>query len=295
MPTSPQEYSSDAPHRSPADGVDPRVRRIRRHIASRFATAKLEKFPFPHMIIGDFFPDDVHAKILKFNLFKKNAGVDWITRPQANAMVTPTPYDHRKQINFHKDQDYEATDEERSFWKVITRTFLSGSWFPRLVQAKYPAYFDIRFGEAVQWSDFWDQMKKELFLHRHEPNYHIGPHTDIPTRIFTCIFAFSDRPGYEDFGTQLLRPTDRFVRCWGRQHYDTEGFEVVKTAPYAPNSFLLFFKTRQSFHAVKTVTPDVPNDRYGMQYQLYEPGTGLFRDLSHPDLLAPKLMKAEQR
>ncbi len=126
---------------------------------------------------------------------------------------------------------------------------------------------------------------KEFFLQRHEPGYYIGPHTDVPARVFTCIFALEDRAGYEKFGTQLLVPKDRLDRCWGNDHYPPEDFDVVKIAPYKPNNFLLFFKTRHSFHAVEAITEDVPNQRYGMQFQFYEPAGGLMHDLSAPDLM----------
>ena len=197
----------------------------------------------------------------------------------------PTPYDHRKQINFHAGDPFDAEPYQRAFWTMIRDTFLDGDWFTRLVMAAYPDYFLLRFGEATLREDFCGRLSKELFLQRHDVDYFIGPHTDVPARIFTCIFAFADRRGFESYGTQLLRPVDPYVRCWGRSHYLPEGFEVAKVADYAPNNFLLFFKTRQSFHSVKTIGPDVPNRRYGMQFQLYEPRGGLFRDLSHPDLM----------
>ena len=53
------------------------------------------------------------------------------------------------------------------------------------------------------------------------------------------------------------------------------------------SNFLLFFKSRQSFHAVREIGDDVPNQRYGMQFQFYEPPGGVFTDLSEPDLLNP--------
>jgi hypothetical protein len=82
------------------------------------------------------------------------------------------------------------------------------------------------------------------------------------------------------------------VRCWGNDHHKPDDFVVRKVAPYRPNNFLLFFKTRQSFHAVKAIDATVPNQRYGMQFQLYEPPRGLFQDLSEPDLMVPKLNRA---
>ena len=266
---------------------------IRRHIQRRFAETPLERLPFPHLTISDFFPEAVYEKILAYNLFRKNRGVDWKVRSEINTLRTPTPYDHRKQINFHTGEKHLASREEQVFWRTISYVFLGDDWFLKLVQRAYPAYFDIRFGEAMLWPGFWRKMRRELFLQRHEVGYHIGPHTDVPARVFTCIFSFADRPGFEEYGTQIMRHKDPSVRCSGRQHYGFEDFQLVKTAPYAPNNFFLFFKTRQSFHAVKTIEADVPNERYGMQFQCYEPGVGLFNDLSHPDLLAPKLIREE--
>lgn len=40
-----------------------------------------------------------------------------------------------------------------------------------------------------------------------------------------------------------------------------------------------------SFHAVREIGPDVPHQRWGMQYLYYEPPGGVFHDLSMPDLM----------
>jgi hypothetical protein len=74
-------------------------------------------------------------------------------------------------------------------------------------------------------------------------------------------------------------------RCWGNNHYSPKDFVIKKIAPYSPNNFLLFFKTRQSFHSVREIDNTVPNERYGMQFQFYEPFKGLFNDLSEPELM----------
>lgn len=258
---------------------------LREAIAAKLASSKLEMFPFPHLIIEDFFPGPLYRKILDYNLFRKNRGQPWVRRYVMPFMKGSTPYDHRTQINFHKDEPYEAEEEERRFWNGIRETFISDNWFVKLVYEKFPAYFDIRFGEIAAKGDLWPLLRRELFLQQHEPDYAIGPHTDIATRVFTCIFSFAEKPGFEEFGTQLLTHRDPLVRCWGDAHYRSDDFTVARTAEYRPNNFLLFFKTRQSFHAVKTIAPEIPNARYGMQLQCYEPRGGLFRDLSRPDLM----------
>jgi hypothetical protein len=258
---------------------------IRAHIERKLAEATIEKHPFPHLVIEDFFPADVFAKLLEYNPFKKNKGVEWATREASADVTSKTPYYARKQINFHRDQRFEAPPEQLEFWADVKSLFLEETWFETAILRKYEEYFQLRFGDLVAEPDFVELFTKEFFLQRHEPGYYIGPHTDVPARVFTCIFALADRDGFERFGTQLLMPKNRLDRCWGNDHYPPEDFEVVKTAPYKPNNFLLFFKTRQSFHAVDAITDDVPNQRYGMQFQFYEPAGGLLHDLSAPDLM----------
>jgi len=237
---------------------------IRKHVESKFEAASLDPSPFPHLIIENFFPDDVFNRIVEYNPFKSNIGVEWLEKKKSNHVTSRTPYHARKQINFHVDQPFTAPVDQRAFWDDLKGCFLGDDWFPALVQAKYPTFFRLRFGDLVDEPDFYQLFRRELFVQRHEPGYYIGPHTDIPTRVFTCIFSFATAPGYEEYGTQLLAPKDRMERCWGADHYGPEGFTVKKVAPYSPNNFLLFFKTRQSFHAVRDINDRVPNQRYRM-------------------------------
>ena len=262
---------------------------LRQHIETRLSTATIEVSPFPHLVVEKFFPDSVYEQILDYNPFVHNAGSEWFSRRTSANTSSRTPYFARKQINFHKDDGFEAPSREHEFWDRLKDCFLADHWFVQLVLSKYRAYFEIRFGDVLRDPDFFSLLRKELFLQRHDEGYYIGPHTDIPSRIFTCIFSFASRDGFEEYGTELIKPNDRLVRCWGNDHYSPEDFSVVKIAPYKPNNFLLFFKTRHSFHSVRAITPEVPNARYGMQFQLYEPPGGLFKDLSRPDLIATKM------
>ncbi len=268
---------------------------VRRHIEDRFAATTLERLPFPHLIIENFFPDDVYEQVQAFNPYRENPGEEWISRKETAQLKTGTPYYARKQINFHKGVALDGPSDAVDFWGAITELFLGDHWFEQLVYRTWPDFFLIRFGALAEKPHLFEHFRRELFLQRHEPGYYIGPHTDIPTRVFTCIFSFADRPGFEQFGTELLRHKDEMVRCWGNNHYPPDDFIVEKVAPYKPNNFLLFFKTRQSFHSVRAIDETVPNQRYGMQLQCYEPPNGVFRDLSEPDIMTTRHDKDENR
>ncbi len=261
------------------------MQELRRFIERKIDQAVLERSPFPHLIIENFFPDDVYTNILGYNPFARNRGQEWLSADASSNVSSRTPYFARKQINFHANMAFEATAEASRFWSELKNCFLGDSWFEGLILKKYDDYFRLRFGDLVEAPGFLGYFRKELFLQRHEPGYYIGPHTDIPTRVFTCIFSFASCPGFEEYGTELLAHSDPLVRCWGNDHYAPDEFVVKKVAPYKPNNFLLFFKTRHSFHSVKPITYEVPNQRYGMQFQFYEPRQGLFKDLSMPDLM----------
>jgi hypothetical protein len=258
---------------------------IRHHIEQKLEQATLEHSPFPHIIIENFFPEDVYAKIMGFNLFKFNTGVEWLKKIEKSSPGMRGPYHARKQINFGKDEEFAANSEALAFWDNIQQCFLQGDWFPRVIFKTYKEYFQLRFGDIVHDEDFFQLFSREFFLQRHEPGYYIGPHTDLPARVFTCIFSFAESAGFEEYGTLLMQHRDRFTQCWGLDHYTPENFVTHKVAPYKPNNFLLFFKTRYSFHAVKEIPATIPNQRYGMQFQYYEPMGGLFKDLSRPDLM----------
>jgi hypothetical protein len=260
------------------------ISKLRQHIETKIRNADVDYLPFPHILVEGIFPDEIYSDILSYNPFKKNTGKEWFTKAKS-PKKTGTPYHARKQIYLNSTQALEATPEERQFWHDMRDCFLRDSWFEDLIKEKCEQYFLIRFGSLATRDDFSSHFAKQLFLVRHDVGYSIGPHTDVPTRVFTCIFSFADRDGFGHFGTELLVPKDPLVRCWGNNHYSPDDFNVEKVAPYKPNNLLVFFKTRQSFHSVRRIDSTCPTSRYGMQFQFYEPAKGVFRDLSEPELM----------
>ncbi|QUT04078.1 hypothetical protein KFK14_13070 [Sphingobium phenoxybenzoativorans] len=262
---------------------------VREYIQSKVMAAALETDPSPHFVVNEFFPPEIYEAIHTYNLFHYGEGEEWIKQKDIGRRNAETPFHLRKQIDIRGE--LEAPPVAVTFWKDLERVFFEDNWFGELIYNKYPQYFDIRFGPEARDPKFFDKLKSMLFVQRHDRGYSIGPHTDAPKRVFTCIFYFPQMTGGEKFGTQFLRPLDGNSRCSGHGHHDARDFEVVKTVDYAPNNFLLFFKTSSAFHGVAHIDEDVPNDRYGMQLGFYEPDGGVYKDLSGISVLDGKGLK----
>lgn len=265
------------------------VAELRAHIDKKFEGKTVTPFPSPHLEIENFFPDEVYKEIIAKNPFSQNVGTEWISSDEMKKRRQDTPYDRRKQVDLKNE--FSGSSDVKSFWSTLREALLGDNWFAQRMYKTFPAYFDIRFGEAMLEPKFWNELRNTMFVQRHETGYHIGPHTDTPHRVFTCIFAFADDNKFEDYGTRFLRPKDGRARCWGDLHYKEEDFEVAKVAKYRPNNFVVFFKTRQAFHSVKGMAEALPNERYGMQLAYYEPPQGVFHELSRPDIMADRTTK----
>jgi hypothetical protein len=262
------------------------VETIRQHFAARLAAAELLERPFPHLVVTDALPADVYEQVLERNPFTNDPGTRYGDPRWTRQLRFPTEFQHRFQHDLHPR---ERTLQLQP-WADIGDAFSDTGFIGRLLADRYPAYFSLRFGDidAIERGDaagFWARLHTRTFLQRHEPGYRLDAHTDVPARVATCIFSFPPGPGFEAAGTQLLEPLDPSVRCSGNAHYPLDGFRVVATAPYAPNTCFVFFKTRHSWHAVAPDAAEVPGGRFGMQVQLYEPDSGAVTDLSAPDLV----------
>lgn len=265
------------------------VIKIRDHIAKRLLESKIDHDPSPHFMVSDIFPDEVYQDILRLNPFQEQAGQEWQTKAQSAIKRQGTPFHLRKQIALERAQ-FENRDVAVLYDTIVT-ALVGDNWFARQVQAKYPEFFDIRFGVSARDQDFFSGLRRMLIVQRHDRDYEIGPHTDSPHRVFTAIFAFAQGPGFEQYGTQFDRPVDRALCCSGDLHHRFDDFETVKVADYAPNRLVVFFKTRHSFHSVRRIDTDIPGDRFGMQLGYYETGRGLFHDISRPDIMVDRTAK----
>lgn len=260
---------------------------IRTHFVRRLRAAELVMRPFPHLLLTDALPSDVYEAATSADPFAGDPGAPFGDPAWTSKLRFPQFYDRR----FQHDLGRSSRTLHCEPWRTIGDAFSDPAWLGPVLRDRFPEYFELRFGHidaiemAATGDGFWTRLHTRAFLQRHEQGYRLDAHTDIPSRVATCIFGFPPGPGYEEAGTKLLEPLDPTWRCSGNSHYPVEDFRVVSTAPYAPNTCLVFFKTRHSWHSVSPEAASVPGGRLGMQVQLYEPDGGAVFDLSDPDLV----------
>lgn len=264
---------------------------IRKFVVKKVLESDVNYSPFPHLIVKDVFPHDFYDSLIQVNPFElaSNYSNPWVTKEESAKRTNTTPYYLRNQINLLSNPDIFVKD---SPWSLLHQTFNELSWFLNSVSSIWPDYFHIRFGDTFSQGDLYSQLESECFLQRHDSGFYLGPHTDLPTRVFTSIFSFA-QDNSPFLGTNLLRHKDPRVRCWGDKHHPPDNFETYMNTGYNRNQLFIFFKTRHSFHSVPLIKDtNIPsNGRLGLQIQCYEPKGGLFDDLSRPDLMQNRHIK----
>lgn len=91
----------------------------------------------------------------------------------------------------------------------------------------------------------------ETLLIRDLPGYRIGPHTDSPKKCISALFYLPKDEALVEHGTSLYRPKEQGFTCPGNAHHSFADFDLVKTAPFAPNTMFAFAKSDKSFHGVE--------------------------------------------
>ena len=263
------------------------VQQIRDHFVHRLQAAELEMWPFPHLFLTEVLPPEVYSAALASDPFAEHPGEPFGSPSWTSRLRFTAHFEHRFQIALNPD----GRTGSSHLWDVLGDAFSDPCWLGPVLRDRFPTYFDLRFGDIDAINDqsiddgFWNGLHVRTFAQRHEPGFQLDAHTDIPSRVATCVFNFPRAVGDESAGTQLLKPHHPQLRCSGNSHHNIADFDVVVTAPYAPNTCLVFFKTRHSWHSVSRDAAMLPGGRLGMQVQLYEPEEGAVVDLSAPDLV----------
>jgi len=97
-------------------------------------------------------------------------------------------------------------------------------------------------------------LHDEILVIRDFPGYSLGPHTDSPSKVISCLFYLARDDARPWLGTTFYVPKDRARTCPGCLHHAVTEFDRVFTFDYVPNAMLAFVKSDVSFHGVEPFT-----------------------------------------
>ncbi len=236
-------------------------------LRERIRATPLTAQPWPHLYVEEFFRPQTYASMVA--LFPRREQF----HPQSK--LDPKRYygkqEKRLEIRFPHMLD-RLTEEERAFWEPLSEE-LCGPEFASMLIERFADVVRERFGEAgLQPAFARERLAGAFMLNRHEPEYSLGPHTDIAEKVATCLLYMPEREGLDALGTTLYVAKDPRFASDGMSHHDPAGFEAVATVPFRPNSGLMFFRTPTSFHGVEALAAEDLNGsaRAGFQMNFYE-------------------------
>jgi hypothetical protein len=246
---------------APSVAASPWDAREAMHVRNAVFGAALRDDPSPYLYVENVFTAATYATMLE------HFPPDDALRPW-DAQGLNGSYDRRYEINLPREAA-RLSAADQAFWLGAAAYLLSAD-FARLLFERFAPYARARFGEAFEDPAFVrDRLRSTLILNQHDAGYYLGPHTDRHERVFTALFYFPERAGFDHLGTTLYRPLEHGFACSGVKHHDPAKFEARETVPYRPNSVLIFPKSDVLFHGVQPLTAEqlCGSRRRGMQVQ----------------------------
>lgn len=238
---------------------------LARRIADRIAAAPVEPLPGPYIYVEDLLPAALYGEVLKHFA---------LTAPLFREKIHPTgeryfgSYAERMEITLGA---LRGRSPLALFWEEIFRALKSEAVFAALLD-KFRSGFEARFGKAAATPALRGRLARTMLLCHHRPGFHVGPHTDAPRKVLSCVINCAERAGLEHLGTVMYVPKRKGLTSDGREHLDPALFERLRTLPFKPNSALIFLRDDALFHGVEPVTAAAlqGSNRPNIQYNLWD-------------------------
>lgn len=205
------------------------ISRIVSHMVDAVCASTSQLNPFPHIIVGNFFPAGVYDDLLEFlpsdSQYEKFGYAKFQTRDGAS-----------NRMRFRMEDNWldRLSSGQRKFWHAV-RQALGSNLLKRAVFAKLSAGLAFRFGlPEFEASDIEAYALPELF--REFSAYRIKPHPDTRRKVVTMQISLPRDNLQPEFGTEFYKRSLKLAHFL-REPY---GFEVVKCTPYIRNSAYAF-------------------------------------------------------
>jgi hypothetical protein len=214
---------------SPMSGSHDFSSRIVSHMVDSVCGSTAQLDPFPHVIVGNFFPPDVYDDLLDFlpadSQYEKFGYAKFHTKDGAS---------NRMRFQMADRWLDRLSSAQRTFW-ICVRQALGSNLLKRAVFAKVSGGLAFRFGmPQFEAADLDAYALPELF--REFSCYRIKPHPDTRRKVVTMQISLPRDDSQPEFGTEFYRRSLNPMHLMREPH----GFEVVKCTPYVRNSAYAF-------------------------------------------------------
>lgn len=213
---------------------------------NKIESADVEKYPFPALYLSNLFPAQFYAEIQ--NHFPSNEQMQPLGE---TGRVSEGAYPNRYVTLFNKEHLERLSPEKKLFWEKFAKAMMCKEFAYTCVN-KFMPWCSNQLA-LLRDSHGKVRLRSDALLVSDRTDYAIGPHTDLPHRLISFLFYWPKDESIKYLGTSFYKHKDPNFICPGGPHYSFEDFTRLGSAPYLPNSLLMFVRTGRSFHGVEPI------------------------------------------
>ena len=205
------------------------------HVTYQLRNSIVKSYPYPHFYCENVFPEHFYRELLS---------------------SLPVSELYSEKTNRYHGRQFADPNENPAL------SFMNSSEFLSNILRIFMPWVENRYGNNKL------ELFHDLRLVRDGQGYQIGPHTDAAWKLVSLLFYLPGDYALERLGTSIYTPKDPNFTCQGGPHHPFSNFNLIYTAPFAPNTCFGFWKTNQSFHGVEPIT--IPCTRNVLLYNIYD-------------------------
>lgn len=213
---------------------------------SKIESSATERDPFPAVYISNLFPSNYFDEMQRY--FPRP---DQVQSLGETGRVSSGAYPERLVTLFTEEHFQRLDQAQQDFWGNFAQALTSEEFVNACIN-KFAPWCSNRLAELRDKHNAV-RVRNDALLVNDRTNYAIGPHTDLPHRLISLLFYLPKDENLKYLGTSFYKHKDPNFRCPGGPHYNFEDFTRLGSAPFLPNSLLMFVRTGTSFHGVEPI------------------------------------------
>jgi FkbM family methyltransferase len=206
----------------------------------------VETKPFPAIYLRDLFPVKYYEEMQRFFPL-----LDQMQSLGETGRVSSGAYPERLVTLFTEEHFQRLDQTQHDFWGNFAQALTSEEFVHACINKFMPWCSNRLAGLRDRHNAV--RVRNDALLVNDRTNYAIGPHTDLPHRLISLLFYLPKDESLRYLGTSFYKHNDPNFRCPGGPHYNFEDFARLGSAPFLPNSLLMFVRTGTSFHGVEPI------------------------------------------